>query len=149
MTLIERLKQARKLRTSEEVTQFDLALAEVDESREEVPVGELLAVFDDATEQMEVMYGLLHLVESYPRDQFLTALAHATPSMLSTAREWFQIFHFRLLNDEETRRAYRPALQGLPAASRKTVVDFLQDLAKDAPEFADRIRELVDEPREG
>lgn len=67
----------------------------------------LITVFCDV-EDYEVLWTLLHYVESFPREEYVPALIDATPRLLD-GQEWLRRLYLRILNSD----TYRPYLKAL------------------------------------
>lgn len=141
--MAKRLYQARKMQTQEEVKQFEEAREALVSSGNTNVLSDLFAAFDDSTEQHEVMFGLVHDVESYEPQKYLTLLARATPKMLRTAKEWAKILHMRLLNSRKHRLIYRNVVRSLPPKTRSSIASLLEEIAHSEPEFRKRIQYLL------
>jgi hypothetical protein len=104
---------------------------------------ELLRVFTDRTDNHEVMWGLLHLVEDFPAEDFYAAMLDVLP--LDDAREWIEILHFRTLNSDTARQAFSIALaaaSGPGAAASRAILE--QIVQRDQPPLRDRARVVLD-----
>lgn len=89
--MIEVLRRNRHLRSSEEVASFDCSLAELARSPRDDDLPALHTVFDDDCQQPEVMYGLVHFLESFDMRRQLAAFIEAVPEMSVQAREWAKV----------------------------------------------------------
>ena len=72
-------------------------------------ITDLCLVLDDETEQFEVMFGLIHGIESLYKNNIeegLVCIAKAVPKMINSAKEWVEILHYRILNHPQVRLAY-------------------------------------------
>jgi hypothetical protein len=67
-------------------------------------ISNLCLGFDDETEHDEIMFGLVHAIESYDKtfglEKSLTKIAESFPVMLPQAKEWTKIIHKRILNQD-------------------------------------------------
>ncbi len=129
--LIKVLQKNKLMLTSEEAAAFDNALAELPEYDE--PMDEysnnLFGVFDDGCEHQEVMWGLLHFVESFNDDIFFNSLIKATPKMSRNAQEWLEIFYARVLNSNKSRPVFKSFLSNAYLADQSAVNEVLQKIA--------------------
>ncbi|WP_410877851.1 Imm30 family immunity protein [Myroides sp. DW712] len=94
----------RLLTTEEEVEQFEEALTLLyqQEKIEHLPL--FLSVLDDRTEQEEVMYGVLHAIESYVStlgfSKYIELILAAMDSFQEQAEEWQELIFLRMINSE-------------------------------------------------
>lgn len=103
MNPLEILQENKLMETAEAVTAFEDALAELAENfrQEELPQYHL--VLDDRCQHPEVMFGLIHFLESFEIEQQLAAFLEVTPQLILIAPEWMRILHSRILNDQDYR----------------------------------------------
>jgi hypothetical protein len=134
--ILDTLSRSRLLETKEQVSAFEKALEQFASHPEGAEhLRELHLVLDDQTRQTEVMYGLVHLLESFDIERQLRAFLEAFPELMKQAPEWVKTLHFRLLNDDAARSAYKALLWTANASSRTLALSALADLleTEDAP----------------
>ena len=102
----------------------------------------LCAGFDDRTEDHEVMFGLVHDIESFHGAAATREYILSIPSMLPHARGWVKTMTKRKLNNDESRREFTRVLQEMDEGSRDVVVDILNDIGSENPT---RFRAVVEE----
>jgi len=110
MKLIEVLKQNRLMRTPTEVNEFEKALAEMIAHPNSEDLPEYHLILDDQCQQPEVMFGLIHFLESFEVETQLQAFLNVIPELMTTAPEWTRILHLRILNDESACQIYQRLL---------------------------------------
>ncbi|GGF65741.1 hypothetical protein GCM10010912_08490 [Paenibacillus albidus] len=135
---IARLYENRLLRTELECEQFDRALEGLAGDTEDRIIHEVFRVFDDETEQEEVMFGLVHFVESYQMDMYLTQLLESLPAMLEPARDWAIILNKRILNDELYRKEYAAIAVGMNDRIKRTLAFLLEEIKEERPRLFER-----------
>ncbi|GED18151.1 Imm30 family immunity protein [Aneurinibacillus migulanus] len=141
---IKKLYNCRLLRTQAECEEFDHILEKLADYTEEKMIRDLCMVFDDETHQEEVMFGLIHFIESFEMDKYLTEMAKALPDMVYKAREWARILNIRILNSETYRNEYVKVLMHMDSKVKTIVVDLLIDIKNDDPKrFAHTADELI------
>lgn len=132
MTATEKLFTHRLLDSPEAVREFESALQEIGErgvSVNELP--ELFRCFDDRAQQQEVMWGLLHLIETLPEDAFVPAVMAQSSALGMSAPQWLRRLVVGLLNHpgcrsifvrefrrspKEVQTALEPTLTGIAAS---------------------------------
>lgn len=125
---IEKLKKNRLLKTRDEFFAFEEAienLANVDDPK---IIGELCKCFDDNTEDEEVMFGIVHIIEDFQMEEALLEIAKAIPDMIKNAKGWVKIINYRILNDTLARKIYKKVLNIINTNNRKIIVDVLQEI---------------------
>ena len=128
--LISTLKASRLMHSKEEVLAFDNALAELAQNTQDVNLEELHLVLDDNCLQQEVMWGLVHFLESFDAREQLQALLNVIHKLVISAPEWTEIIHYRILNDESTRLLYQDMLKSVDYDTQQTVTKILSDIGR-------------------
>jgi hypothetical protein len=129
--LISILKASKLMRSREEVLAFDNALSELAESTADVDLEKLHLVLDDNCEHEEVMWGLVHLLESFDAKEQLQALLNVVQKLAYEAPRWTEIIHYRIFNDEPTRYLYQDMLRSADLNTQQLVTKILNDIARE------------------
>ena len=109
---INTLKLNRFMKTENEILLFEEALEEIGNTDDYYMIGNLMDVLEDNTEHEEVMWGLIHTIEylsEFSPKEGLKSLINAIPDNVEKCREWIEILHFRILNNDEYRKLYGSA----------------------------------------
>jgi Immunity protein 30 len=126
---IKILKANKFMRSPDEVTAFEKALAALAENSNNEDLPSLHLSLDDRCEQPEVMFGLIHFLESFDVSAQLKAFVTVVPELIVTASEWTRIIHSRILNDESACYLYRDILHSLNAQQPHFVRQLLEESA--------------------
>jgi hypothetical protein len=86
--LIEIMKANRFMRSRAEVVAFDEAMAHLAKHPKNEYLPELHLILDDECEHHEVMYGLIHFLESFDAKEQFQALIDVIPELILRAPEW-------------------------------------------------------------
>ena len=132
------------MRSDEEAMSFDLALAELalHPNREYLPT--LYLVFDDLCEQHEVMYGLIHFLESFELKDQLQAFIDAIDRMIVNAKEWTMILLYRILNQDLARSLYSEMLHSTHSQNRDLCTHLLREIvANESPPLSSRAESVI------
>lgn len=143
LEIIKALNDNRLMPTEAEVAAFESALRLLVESHEEHDLNLLFAIFTDRCTHQEVMWGLLHYIETYPMMTFLESLIQSQPMMLDDAREWCAIINFRILNHDAYRPAYRELYHRATLEQRRTVETILASVRSDDTDLNMLIDEIL------
>jgi hypothetical protein len=119
--LVQTLYKNRLIRTREEAQAFDHALGQLAQNATPQLLPSLLQLFDDSCVHFEVMWGLVHFVESFDEQFYIQTLAQVAPSLLDQACEWVVLLHTRILNDDAMRDYYRQFLATLPQLQQERI----------------------------
>ncbi|WP_233181381.1 Imm30 family immunity protein [Paenibacillus sonchi] len=135
---IAQLYHNRLLRTELECEAFDLALEGLAGDMEDAVIHQIFYVFDDDTEQEEVMFGLVHFVESYQMEMYLTQLLESLPDMLEHARNWAIVLNRRILEDDLCRKEYADIAAGMTPRIKRSLAFLLEEIKEDNPRLYER-----------
>ena len=120
------LRENRKLRSDIEIERFEEAIENIlaTDKFEYLYYG-----FDDTTEDEEVMYGLVHAIESYygklEEEKYFSVFINETQKIVYEAKEWVKLMNIRILNDDESLEKY------IAQKYNDKVKSFLEDIMKD------------------
>lgn len=122
----------RLLRTQQEIQQFEQAIVIILNMNEVEHIKNLCLGFDDATEHDEVMFGLIHAIESYDKtfgsEKSLTTLAKSLPTMLPQAQEWVKTLQKRVLNHDLSRRVYAEVISKVDLSIKDIVFQLVNEI---------------------
>ncbi|MFC3749395.1 Imm30 family immunity protein [Paenibacillus sp. GCM10012306] len=135
---IATLYENRFLRTELECERFDRTLEGLAGDTEDRIIHEIFRVFDDETEQEEVMFSLVHFVESYQTEMYLTQLLESLPAMLEPARDWAIVLNKRILKDDFCRVEYADIAAGMPPQVKRVLSFLLEEIKEDRPKLFER-----------
>ncbi|MGG4548019.1 Imm30 family immunity protein [Rossellomorea marisflavi] len=136
----------RLLRNEEEIFAFEQAITSILDLKDLNHIKNLCMGFDDKTENDEVMFGLIHAIESYDEffdsEQSLKELAESLPYMLPHAKEWAKTLHKRILNHEPSFKKYKKVISIADASVKEMVLQFVNEIKERNPK---RFETSVDE----
>lgn len=128
-TLIDTLEANRLMRSPDEVAAFEQALAELAQHPSNEYLPDLHLIMDDRCQQPEVMFSLIHLLESFEVSEQLRAFIQVVPRLVVRAAEWTHILHSRILNDAVACVAIEEILQSVDGEQRSIVCQILKEIA--------------------
>ncbi|MDA1533798.1 MULTISPECIES: Imm30 family immunity protein [Bacillus cereus group] len=130
-----------------EIRDFNESLMEVIEYNDVSVITDLCLVLDDETEQFEVMFGLIHGIESLYKNNIeegLVCIAKAVPKMINSAKEWVEILHYRILNHPQVRLAYGKVLSEFDPSITISIKELLIDIKNEDPDmFSESVNEVI------
>ncbi|MDJ0580083.1 Imm30 family immunity protein [Crocosphaera sp.] len=115
--LLKTLKENRLMKTPEEVITFEETLENIAEDPHYEYLKDLHLILDDNCEQADIMFGLVHFLESFELQKQIEAFIAVIPQLMITAPEWTKIIHYRIINDELACKNYQ---ENLELANEKT-----------------------------
>ncbi|HDR8179323.1 hypothetical protein COD82_26850 [Bacillus cereus] len=130
---VKRLYSCRFLKNQSECEEFDNALENLADCTVKELIQELCIVFEDETQAEEVMFGLVHFIESFEMEKYLTEMPKALPKMVESAKEWAMLLNKRILNDDLYRSEYAKVLVGMNYDIQLKVIDLLNEIITNNP----------------
>ncbi len=104
--LIEVLEANHLLRSPDEVALFEQTLEKLAQNPDSSDLPSLHLILDDACEHPEVMFGLVHFLESFDVQEQVQAFIQVMPELVKRATEWAAILHSRIMNDDVARSVF-------------------------------------------
>ncbi|MCU5584370.1 Imm30 family immunity protein [Bacillus toyonensis] len=146
---IKRLYSCRFLKNQSECEEFDSVLENLADCDDEKLIKELCIVFEDETQEEEVMFGLVHFIEDFEMGKYLTEMPKALPKMVENAKEWAMLLNIRILNNDLYRSEYAKILVGMNNDIKLTVINLLNEIISDDPKrFEGVANEILSELKE-
>jgi hypothetical protein len=127
--LINILEANKLMRSPDQVTAFENALASLANHPQNENLPDLHLILDDRCEQPEVMFGLIHFLESFDVSAQIQAFVTVVPQLMLVGSEWTRILHDRILNDDYASCLYRDILHSLNSQEPSFVRQLLEESA--------------------
>ncbi|BAB77538.1 Imm30 family immunity protein [Anabaena sp. FACHB-709] len=124
--LIAILKDNCLMQTEEETDRFENALNELLENGDEQFLSQYHLILDDNCQQSEVMFGLVHFLESFDVEKQISAFINVVPQLMINAPEWARIIHDRILNDELACQVYDKLLHSVNTETPHFIYSLLE-----------------------
>ncbi|HDX9608715.1 TPA: hypothetical protein ROY11_005926, partial [Bacillus cereus] len=95
------------------------------------------------------MFGLVHFIEDFEMEKYLTEMPKALPKMVENAKEWAMLLNIRILNNDLYRSEYAKILVGMNNDIKLTVINLLNEIISDDPKrFEGVANEILSELKE-
>ena len=120
-SLVEGLEANRLMRSRDEVIRFEQTLETLAQNPDSHDLPHLHLILDDACEHPEVMFSLVHFLESFEVHEQIQALIQVLPELVNRAAEWTVILHSRIMNDELARSRFEETLRSLNESQKLAV----------------------------
>lgn len=98
--IFNNLYNNRLLSNNSEIEKYEYSLNLLSASFSEEDIIELCATFDDKTQNFEVMFGAIHLLESLSSELAYKNTIIGVVNIYISSPEWANIIIYRLLNDD-------------------------------------------------
>lgn len=126
------LINARNLNSDEDYAQFESALRQLDGSIKVEDVYDICKAFIDTTNDDEVMFGIIHLIEKLQSEEYLKCIAICTPNM-TEAHEWAMTLNKRIINSDKYYMMYIDVINRLDIELKRKILGLLVDVKNDNP----------------
>jgi len=125
--LIAVLEANRLLRSPDEVTRFEQTLETLAQRPDPADLPSLHLILDDACQQPEVMFSLVHFLESFKVQEQIQSFIQVMPDLVKRAAEWTAILHSRIMNDAIARSAFEERVRSVDAQKQNEIpqLDFI------------------------
>ncbi|MFB2979754.1 Imm30 family immunity protein [Microseira sp. BLCC-F43] len=123
------LEANKLMRSPDEVTAFENALAELAKNPKTEYLPDLHLILDDRCEQPEVMFSLIHFLESFDVSAQMKAFIAVVPQTILVAQDWTKVIHTRILNDDSACRLYRNLLHEVNSQQPNFIRQLLEESA--------------------
>jgi len=121
------LKENCLMRTEAEMTEFENTLTEIAAHPDADNLSAYHLILNDQCEQPEVMFSLIHFLESFDIEKQIAAFIKVVPQLMITAPEWTRIIHNRILNDQVACHAYEQLLHSANLTSPHFLYHLLEE----------------------
>lgn len=129
---IQQLINARNLSTNEEYLSFESALRSLQKNITIDDVTEICKTFCDDTQNDEVMFEIIHLIEQLQGEEYLKKIAICSPDM-KDAHDWAMTLNKRIINSQRFFEMYIDVISELEEESKKKILLLLDDVKNDNP----------------
>ncbi len=123
--LIEVLEANRLMRSPNEVAIFEQNLAALAQNPNPADLPSLHLILDDACQQPEVMFSLVHFLESFDMQEQLQAFIQVMPDLVNRAAGWTAILPSRIMNDAIARSVFEEMVHSVNAQEQNKIWQLL------------------------
>ncbi|MEH7353857.1 Imm30 family immunity protein [Neobacillus drentensis] len=138
-SLTQTLIDNRSLKNQQEISAFENAISIIFNLKDLDHIGNLCLGFDDTTEHDEVMFGLIHAIESYDKvfgsEESLKKLSESLHYMLPNAKEWAKTLHKRILNHEPSCKIYAKVISQGDVNIKKIALQLVTEIKERNPKM--------------
>ena len=103
----------------------------------------LLPFFSDKCEFPEIMYSIIHAIESFEDEIYIEQLFKGILILWKSSPEWTLVLHFRILNSITTIAEYCNQLPKLSPPQKRIIKEILLQVEKDSPQFTEKCQNLL------
>lgn len=123
--LIDVLEANRLLRSPDEVVRFEQTIETLAKKPDPTDLPNLHLILDDACEQPEVMFSLVHFLESFDVHDQIQAFIQVMPDLVNRAAEWTSILYSRMMNDESAGLLFEERVRSMDDQKQSEIYQLL------------------------
>lgn len=125
------------------VSNFENKLHEIHLTESPEMIGSLVALMDDKFEFDELMFSIIHTIESFEDSVYVKEIIKSIPNFVLDSPRWASIIHMRIVNSESTLAKYIEEIQNAPENSRKILNLLLKSMAKRGKDVELKVQPLL------
>ena len=110
---------------SEAIASFEKGISQWAELKTHEVFNSLIELFDDACMFPELMYGLVHALETYPDEIYVRGILRNISEMLKKSPFWLDVLVNRLLNCEKSFQIFRKNMHLAPKDALLALFDIM------------------------
>ena len=142
--LLAELRAIDRVRGPRYVLDFEDVLAEMIALKDDGMIVPLMEFFDDEPPYLELMFSIIHTIESFDRETYIAQTLTGMPSLRERSPEWAETLIIRMLNSEQDRGALIRRLDTSDSQTKHSIRTILErinargvdSLEKSAPVIA-------------
>lgn len=98
-------------------------------------IQELTEVFEDDAEYDELMFSMIHLIETFDDKVYVSQLLASSPAFTTRTPRWASIVFMRVLNSEPTKLELVRQLRCASSDSKRAVKDLMEKINARSAQF--------------
>lgn len=143
------LKHLSKMETEEDARTFDYKVWEIAAIKDVTLLENLINLFDDECPYYEVMYSLVHAIETYPKDVYVPVLLKNIENGVEKYQFWIDCLCNRIFNDENYKELFIKNMHLAPKESLLKLFDLMEKESPHHKELLQELREKLEEKKGG
>lgn len=126
------------------VARFENVLAEIAELNDPSAIVLLCSFFDDEAEYDELMFSIVHTIETFDDAIYARELFKAAPRFCATSPRWASIVFMRVLNSESSTSELVTAVRNGTVDQRDAILSLMQKINNVSAEFIEKTQPVVE-----
>jgi hypothetical protein len=145
MTLSELIAELRSINPDkpENVAAFERLLADVVSLKTSDSIGPLLRLFRDNVQYDELMFSIIHSIEIFDDQTYVSQVLSAAPALCSDSPRWASILFMRILNSEATRLELVRQLRNSGPKVKAAIKDLMEKISARNVKFLPKIAAVL------
>lgn len=139
MDVFEKLKQYAKMESDEDIRRFEIGVWSLAETKDPEVLKKLIDLFDDECPYYEVMYSLVHAIESYPDEIYVKTLISKIDWGLKSYSFWLVGLIASVWNHSRCCQIFK---DNMSIASKDSLLKLFDLMEKESPHHQELIKSL-------
>ncbi|MEI8296308.1 MAG: Imm30 family immunity protein [Alphaproteobacteria bacterium] len=140
MNIFDKIRQYTKFENREDIDNFEKAVWDLAASVDPQTLEKLVDLFDDECAYYEVMYSLVHAIETYPDEIYVEGILRKTADAVQTSPLWLDCLCNRIFNNKKCLVLFK---KGLHVPPKESLLQLFNIMEVESPHH----RELIDDLR--
>lgn len=142
--LIEDLKEIVSNPQQESfVVRFESKLEEIYSTHNPAIISKLLGVMDDKFEFNELMFSIIHTIESFEDTLYIEEILKSIPDFVLKSPKWSSIIIMRIINSSSTREIFIDEIQSISSEKKEVLKLLFNSMAKRGYEIKERVNPFL------
>lgn len=141
---IATLRQIQLEQSGDFVARFESVLADVASMNDRACIGLLCALLDDEAEFDELMFSIIHTIESFEDAVYALEIVKAAPRLCDRSPRWASIVFMRILNSPTTTTTLIDALRNGTAEQCESVGVLMRKINNVSEAFIDKTQPVLE-----
>lgn len=125
------------------VEYIDASLAEISTFNDYSVIRPLARLLDDYDEYYEVIFSIIHNIESFPEDIYISEIIKEFPFLIYKAPHWAVILLIRILNSNSARECITKKIYLTTPEIKSSILFLLHRINEENPKFSEKIVSLM------
>ena len=133
------LKKISKMETIEDRFEFERTVWEIASKNDPEVIGNLIELFDDDCAYPEIMYSLVHAIESFSDKEYVVQIIKSLNTLIRVSHFWCECIFNRIFNNINTLKIFENCLYMI---SKKSLLKLFKLVEQESPHHRELINEL-------
>ena len=145
---LQDLGKYSQMATEKDITMFGLTAYELAGTKDPEILASLIDIFDDDCEYPEVMYSLVHAIETYPDNLYVVSVLFKVKDFVKYP-EWFGRLVCRIINDKECLKLFKQNIHLADKTKLLELFDVLYEESEAHRPVIEELRKLIEKNSNG
>ena len=125
--LFEIVKRSANFQNDDDVKIFEEGVWKLAETQDKETFKNLITLFDDETDHPDVMFNLVHALEKYPDEKYVTLILQSLKFLTDNNEEWYARLIIRILNDDNCSCLFIKQFNELDSVSINKIIEIVKE----------------------